>query len=120
MVKRVFDSVRDDVIYNKEAKAQHSYVDQNPDLVEGIFHIDKTSCVERCRRRKSGDAPPEKNFKIVIFDRRSLYLFDHETRFRKWIVYLTQSNMFDAVIVLAIFFNSAVLAVTDYSDRDNE
>ena len=77
--------------------------------------------MERCRRRRSPeDEPPEKNFKIVIFDKRSLYLFDHETMFRKWIVYLTQSNIFDAVIVLAIFFNSAILAVTDYSDRDNE
>lgn len=65
------------------------------------------------------DQPP-KNTKIVIFDRKSLYLFDHKNRFRNWIVQVTQSNIFDSVIVLAIFLNSLVLAVTDYSDRDNQ
>ena len=58
--------------------------------------------------------------KKVVFDRRSLYLFDHETRFRQLIVRFTQSNLFETLIVLAIFLNSMVLAITDYSDRDAE
>ena len=47
MVKRVFASVHDDVIYNKEAKAHNQYVDPTPNFIEGIFYIDKTSCIER-------------------------------------------------------------------------
>ena len=58
--------------------------------------------------------------KIVIFDKRSLYLFDHKSSFRKCIVKVTQSNLFDSFIVLAIFLNSLILAITDYSDRSNE
>ena len=33
---------------------------------------------------------------------------------------LTHTNLFEAIIVLAIFLNSLVLAITDYSDRNNK
>lgn len=92
--------------------------DPTPDLVEGIFTLDKTSYYDRfCKKNLPESA---KKQKIVIYDRRSLYLFDHNTWFRKWVVALAGSNAFEAFIVLAIFFNSIVLAITDYGDRDNE
>ena len=47
-------------------------------------------------------------------------MFDHKSKFRKFIVKVTQSNIFDSFIVLAIFLNSLILAITDYSDRSNE
>lgn len=56
----------------------------------------------------------------MIYDRRSLYLFDHKTWFRQMIVAITQSDLFEALIVLAIFLNSILLSVKDYKDKENE
>lgn len=92
--------------------------DPTPDLVEGIFTLDKTSYYDRCCKKNLPDSAIKQ--KIVVYDRRSLYLFDHNTSFRKLVVALAGSNAFEAFIVLAIFFNSIILAITDYSDRDNE
>lgn len=55
----------------------------------------------------------------MVYDRRAIYLFDHETSFRQLMVAVINSNLFEGLIVLAIFINSIVLAITDYSDRDN-
>ena len=102
------------------------YEDPTPDFEEGIFIIDKTSCIKQCRQEYTLDnfdqikSESNENIKIVIFDKRSLYLFDHKSKFRKFIVKVTQSNIFDSFIVLAIFLNSLILAITDYSDRSNE
>lgn len=113
-----FTSVREDAIYNKETKAEFNYIDPTPDFVEGIFYINKTPCRPRYCKRES-DTKIYKP-KVVIFDRRSLYLFHTDTCCRQWMVTITQGNIFDGFIVLSIFLNSIVLAVTDYSDRDNE
>ena len=101
--------------------AVKSKVDPNPDLVEGIFYLHQSSTFQKWFNCKASDEPIDHlTDKIVINDRRSLYLFDHKTKFRKFIVGLTHTNLFEAIIVIAIFFNSLVMAVTDYSDRQNE
>lgn len=41
---KVFMSVKDDIMFDKEVAAQDKYVDPTPDFVEGIFRIDKTPC----------------------------------------------------------------------------
>ena len=55
----------------------------------------------------------------MVYDHRSLYLFSHKSAFRQAIIRLTHSNTFESIIVLIIFANSLVLAMTDYSDREN-
>lgn len=61
-----------------------------------------------------------KKGKNCVYDHRSFFLFSHETRFRKFIVNITESSIFDAIIILAIVINSLVLAITDYTDRNDE
>ena len=109
----------------KEIMAERGYIDPTPDKVEGIFYLNQTSCFSRCcckdkKNKDPSQANKDSEVKIVIYDRRSLYLFDHETCFRKSIVALTHTNLFEAIIVIAIVLNSFVLAITDYSDRSNE
>ena len=97
------------------------YVDPRPDLVEGIFYVDKSICFNKCCKSKEKYAATAEDFNtIFIYDRKSLFLFDHETCFRKNIVLMTHANLFEGIIVLAIFLNSVVLAITDYSDRSND
>ena len=110
------DSERENRIYN-ELVAEKVYVEPLPDLVEGIFYLNKRSIFDKCSKDK---LKAVKKQKIVVYDRRSLFLFDHETRFRKTIVQITGSNIFESIIVLAIAMNSGILAITDYNDRLNE
>ena len=68
---------------------QFEFDDQTPDLVEGIFFVkyNNWSNILRCRR-------PFQQSKICVFDARSFYLFDHESRFRQLIVNFTESSEF--------------------------
>ena len=101
--------------------AERGYEDPTPDKVEGIFYIDKTSCFSKiCKKKNDETYPSQDTDSIYIYDRKSLYLFDHQTFFRRWIVSLTHTNFFEAIIVLAIIFNSIIMAITDYNDRSNE
>jgi len=55
--------------------------DNNPNYAEGIFFIKKKSLKELLLCR-----PAKQKQKIKVYDARSLYLFHHETAFRKFIV----------------------------------
>lgn len=115
-LNKVAKEKRDESIF-KDIMAENKEVDPTPDLVEGIFYLEQRSCFDRCSSKSADEL---KKTKIVVYDRRSLFFFDHETRFRKFMVRLTHHNLFELVIVLAIFINSMVLACTDLSDRENE
>lgn len=55
--------------------------------------------------------------KFVVYDSRSLFIFDSTYTIRRAIVWLTLCPWFDNFIILMIFFNSMFMACTDYSDR---
>jgi hypothetical protein len=55
----------------------------------------------------------------VVYDGRSLYLFDHSSTFRRIIVALTEDKKFDNFILLLIISNSICLLLYEYKDRDN-
>lgn len=57
--------------------------------------------------------------KVIIYDGRSLYLFYHKTLFRRIIVGITESKLFDAIILILITLNSLCLILYDYHDREN-
>lgn len=117
--KTAVESKRADRLY-QELMAVKNKADPNPDLVEGIFYLRQSSTCSKWFNCKASDKPNDNlTDKIVIYDRCSVYLFDHKTQFRKLIVGLTHTNLFEAIIVLAIFLNSLVMALTDYNDRDN-
>ena len=58
--------------------------------------------------------------KIIVCDARSLYLFDHMGKFRRVIMYIVESKLFDGFVILLILLNSIVLAAYDYDDRENK
>lgn len=58
--------------------------------------------------------------KIVVYDARSLNLFYHTSRFRRRIVSVVESRLFENGITVLILLNSITLACYDYNDRDNE
>jgi len=70
------------------------------------------------KKNKKKDAWSFAN-KIIVCDARSLYLFHHETVFRKFIIFIVEHKVFDSFIITLILFNSIVLAMQDYSDREN-
>lgn len=57
--------------------------------------------------------------KFVVYDQRSLGIFDAKGKFRRGVVWLTCWPFFDNFIIIMIAINSLLLAATDYSDRDN-
>ena len=57
--------------------------------------------------------------KVIIYDGRSLYLFYHKGNFRRIMVGITESKLFDAVILMLISLNSLCLILYDYHDRDS-
>ena len=116
MIGKLNDAGRDKMIF-RDLMEKKKEIDKTPDLVEGIFYLKRDSFFDTCQCRDKS-AIPQPN--IVVYDRRSLFLFHHKTGFRKFMVRLTHSNCFEALIVLAIFLNSLVLACTDLSDRENE
>lgn len=64
---------RDESIF-KDIMAENKEVDPTPDLVEGIFYLEQRSCFDRCSSKSADEL---KKTKIVVYDRRSLFLFDH-------------------------------------------
>ena len=52
--------------------------------------------------------------KIVVYDARSLYLFSHDTKFRRTIVTIIETKLFDQIILSLIILNSIALACYDY------
>jgi hypothetical protein len=58
--------------------------------------------------------------KVKIYDGRSLYLFYHKRHFRRVLVGIAESKIFDAVILSLIVLNSLCLVLYDYRDRCNK
>lgn len=58
--------------------------------------------------------------KIVVYDRKSLYLFHHKTTFRRVIVGITEAKAFEMFILFLISINSAGMLMYDYKDRENK
>ena len=98
-----------------QKKIEEDYVDQTPDLIEGIFSVNQTPHWKRyCYKERSED--PDK---ILVFDRRALFFLDFKNKFRIQLVDFTSSPLFENFIILLIFANSIILAIYDYEDRDN-
>ena len=55
-----------------------------------------------------------------MYDARSVYLFHHDTCFRRLIVGIVEDRLFDMTILLLIIANSIALILTDYTDPTNE
>ena len=55
--------------------------------------------------------------KIVVYDAKSLNLFHHKMAFRRKIVSVVESRIFEIVNTTLILFNSVTLALYDYMDR---
>jgi len=87
--------------------------DPTPNLVEGIFFIKQITFrqIFCCRQQKQKQ-------KIKVYDAKSLYLFHHDTMFRKVIVQLIESNPFKNFILLVILCTTVLLIIQDYNDRD--
>ena len=90
-LQQAIEDKKGDEIY-ADIFTDRSYVDPTPNLVEGIFHVEKSSfkaicpcCVKNRDKDEEADKP-EKKKKIVVYDARSLYIFDHKTKFRQWMV----------------------------------
>jgi hypothetical protein len=58
--------------------------------------------------------------KIVVYDRKSLYLFYHKTTTRRVLVGIAEAKAFDLFILLLILINSAGMIMYDYKDRSNQ
>jgi len=54
--------------------------------------------------------------KIVVYDAKSLYLFHHETKFRRIIVAIVESKTFENIILTLIILNSLCYTFQDYSE----
>lgn len=89
--------------------------DPTPDLIEGIFKVPQTNMFVRCCSKNRSS----KQDKTFVYDYRSLYCLHFKNPVRIELVNFACSNMFENVIILLIFFNSIVLAIYDYDDRDN-
>ena len=94
---------------------RNEWVDPTPDLIEGIFFVNQTNMFRRCFSKKRSP----KQDKIVVYDYRSLFCLHYKNRFRVELVNFTCSSMFENFIILLILLNTIVLAIYDYSDRDN-
>ena len=57
--------------------------------------------------------------KRVIYDKRSLGCFSHESWFREQIVWLTEWQWFDTFILIIILVNSICMAAYDFQDPQN-
>lgn len=55
--------------------------------------------------------------KTVMYDRRSLFIFDRSFWIRKKVVWLIEWKWFDNFVTLIILANSIALAMTDYKER---
>ena len=57
--------------------------------------------------------------KILVYEHKSLGIFDHRTIFRQKIVKLIHHPIFENLIIFAIALNTLLLAIYDYKDREN-
>ena len=57
--------------------------------------------------------------KIMIYEHKSLNIFDHRTQFRQLLVRLIHNPIFENLVILAIAINTLLLAIYDYKDREN-
>ncbi len=78
--------------------------DTNPNYVEGIFFIRRKTLRELfcCR-------PPKQKQKIKVYDARSLFIFHHDTAFRRFIVQIVESKVFQNFILLVIMCTTITL-----------
>lgn len=52
----------------------------------------------------------------MVYDARSLYLFHHKSKLRRFIVGMTESKFFETIILTTILMNCVQLALYDYKD----
>jgi len=53
--------------------------------------------------------------KIVVYDWKSLYLFDEKTRCRRILVAIVESKIFENIILVLIILNSLCYTIRDYA-----
>ena len=58
--------------------------------------------------------------KRVVYDARSLKLFDYKSRFRKNVVWLTEAEWFDSIVIVMIIVGSICMALYDFSDPNSQ
>jgi hypothetical protein len=61
----------------------------------------------------------EYSSKIVVYEARSLNLFHHKSNFRRNVLALVESRIFEISITTLILLNSITLAIYDYNDRED-
>lgn len=83
-------------------------VDKTPNLVEGIFIVKKKTFFEVICCKK-----PKSNPKICVYDARSLYIFDHESWLRNIIVTITESKIFEYLIIVVILLSTIIMLCED-------
>jgi hypothetical protein len=54
--------------------------------------------------------------KTFVFCKRSFYLFDENSRIRRYCVWITESPLFEIVTLAVIIFNCVLLGLRDYRD----
>ena len=87
--------------------------DNEPNLKEGFFLVPVQNLHDVIRCYKVQEQ------KILVYGQKSLFVFDHRTKFRQFMVRLIHHPIFENLVILAIAFNSLLLAIYDYKDRDN-
>ena len=87
--------------------------DDEPELLEGFFLVPVLTLTDVVKCRK----PTEQ--KVLVYENKSLFIFDHRTAFRQFLVKLTHHPIFENLVIFAIGINSLLLAIYDYKDRDN-
>jgi len=58
--------------------------------------------------------------KTFIFCKRSLYLFDENSKVRKFAVWLTESYVFELITMIIIIFNAVLLGLRDYTIEESD
>ena len=70
---------------------------------------------EICKRSKE----PSGNVKICVYGAKPLFIFGHNNRFRRFIVNVSESSIFENVVLMAIVLSTMTMLLNDYSDRDD-
>ena len=94
------------------------YFEEEKDEIIGNIHkiansSKRNSMLKRIMTAKKDEW--EYASKIVVYDRKSLYLFHHENKFRRIIVAIVESKTFENVILFLIVVNSLCYTFQDYS-----
>lgn len=104
----------------EEYLKNHKLEDESDYLRHKLATIDKEGLSSNLMKRKSTKlAEWEYASKIVVYEARSLNLFHHKTAFRRNVLSLVESRIFEISITTLILLNSVTLAIYDYNDRED-